>query len=499
MTTAAGRVSGLAAWALECGNGGAVPEQVLAAAASQRASIYGAIAGAQVAGLSMPAVHRHASRGSPLDGPLAAELSEALASAAAYDFDDYMCFGHVGLTSVLVPAVLADHVGADHRRVVASQVAAAEVQARIAGACLLGPHGPTQWCFTHTVGAATAAGILFGLDERGLANALAIALTRMAPVPAGAFFGPDTRVSAVTSAVVAGVRAAAAAADGETGPADALDTDGSGALGLLVRRPLPAMVSGLGHGWAMTTLSVKTRASCSYVDPVLDALEALGPLDVDAIDSVDVVASAPTCVVERLAARAVAGRALTPATVSFSARLSAATLLRNGRLTPVELAPGRLAADEPATRALAERVHVTTSKRHTLRMSRGLARTFHLAAQLRPSKRVGPRPTDDAGVWRQEALGGYRMEFPATVTVRLRGGRSVSVTRAVPRGAAGSSELGAHEAALAKLHTWGGEAWGEEATGQLARCVSLAADRCWGQIADAVLAGGVAGDRTGGP
>src|SRR6266566_4810844 len=79
------------------------------------------------------------------------------ALSMALDFDDYVSFGHTGHSGVLVPLLLAADTGASGPDQLLGQVVANEVEARLGGACLIGPQNGQLWSFIHAAGGAVAA------------------------------------------------------------------------------------------------------------------------------------------------------------------------------------------------------------------------------------------------------------------------------------------------------------------------------------------------------
>ncbi|GAA5122525.1 MmgE/PrpD family protein [Haloechinothrix salitolerans] len=151
-----------------------------------------------------------------VDAPVAAQtasLSEAIRWAAvghALDFDDVHLSSTSHLSIVCVSATLATGGGAR------DYLGGAGVMARL-GTALGWEHYRRGWHTTCTAGApaaAVSAGLALGLDEEGLARALALA----APAAGGVqrAFGTDTKPLQVGFAVDSGVRAAKLAAAGAT-------------------------------------------------------------------------------------------------------------------------------------------------------------------------------------------------------------------------------------------------------------------------------------------
>lgn len=147
-------------------------------------------------------------------------LSEAARWATAahvLDFDDLHMRSTTHISVVCLPAVLATGGGAH------AYLAAAGVMARL-GTALGWPHYTAGWHATTTAGApaaAVGAGLALGLDERGLATAIALAVPAAGGVQRA--FGTDAKSLQVGFAADAGVRAARLAAAGATADPSALD------------------------------------------------------------------------------------------------------------------------------------------------------------------------------------------------------------------------------------------------------------------------------------
>lgn len=147
-------------------------------------------------------------------------LSEAARWATAahvLDFDDLHMRSTTHISVACLPAVLATGGGAH------AYLAAAGVMARL-GTALGWPHYTAGWHATTTAGApaaAVGAGLALGLDERGLATAIALAVPAAGGVQRA--FGTDAKSLQVGFAADAGVRAARLAAAGATADPSALD------------------------------------------------------------------------------------------------------------------------------------------------------------------------------------------------------------------------------------------------------------------------------------
>lgn len=476
-----------------------LPARVVARSDAQRQSVLAAVGASlddDATGRVMRAVSAWATDGpAPLVGtdrrvPVEDALFAAAAASVALDFDDYLCFAHTGHSAVLVPLLLAYESGASPAEQLVAQVVANELEARLGGACLIGPQNGQLWSFVHAAGAAVAAGRLLRLTEDQLAHALALALYQPVRSTSPGFMAPDSKLLTAAEPAVAGLRAARLAAAGVTGPLDALDHE-HGFFSAFAYAPLRGMLrAGLGDAWATDTLCVKPHPGCAYLDTLLDALVELGPPPAADVAAITVDASMLTCQMDAMSsAYATAGAAPTPVTVTFSVPWNVAVVLVAGELTPRQLRPAWLAEHRAELAGVAGRVTL----RHDWALTRAAAVAFGsllppgalardaggraLGRGLRAVRRDHPsilngpgdlrgiasllRP-DGGGVgalrggrfYDSAAVTSFAMTFPARVTVRLRDGRRLTAQCDVPRGGAGHPTDAPEIAAARKLAAW---------------------------------------------
>jgi 2-methylcitrate dehydratase PrpD len=442
-------------------------------------------------------------------------LYAAHALSIALDFDDYVCFAHAGHSAVLVPVLLAAETGASAAQQLAAQVAADELEARLGGACLLGPLNGQLWSFVHAAGAAVAAGRLLGLDTCRLAHAVALALYQAPrPIVAG-FMAPDAKLLTAAEPALTGVRAARLAAAGVTGPLDALDHP-RGFFEAFCYAPLPALLGGLGSGWATQTLSIKRYPGCAYVDTTVDALLELGPPSADEVAAVAVEASILTCEMDALSRQYTLDGAPTPVTMNFSIPWTVAATLLAGRLTPTEVDETWLAAHHRELGELASRVSLRHDWALTLRTAQAMAPLLPLRATTAgtPGRRLlgavrrvkqehhgirfaagdgmallralrddgigAARRAAAAGpLWDPAALAAFAMTFPARVRVTLRDGRELVARCDVPVGGAGSGKTSPDTVSREKLAACGPPVWGRGSTDHVAEAIDTDADDLW--------------------
>jgi 2-methylcitrate dehydratase PrpD len=358
------RIAEIAAWAadLEFDD---LPESVIARARLQRASVLAAAR----AGSTSAAVRRlhGATRAWGAEGgahvvgarlwlePAAAAYANAAASIA-HDWDDYLYMGHTGHSAVWAARSVAATEGISPDQELVAQVAANEVEGRLGAALFIGPHNGQLWSSIHCAGAAIATGKLLELDADRLAHALAISLYQPPYGLWPGFMGPDTKLLTAAEPTAQGIRAGGLAASGLTGPLDVIENP-RGLLAHLAFVGQPTMLDGLGRVWLTDTLAYKPRPGCAYLQaPVEGLLQLLheGRFAAEDVERIDVDCGYLAMAMEALAA----GQPLTPVSVNFSIKLSAAVILLAGRLTHEELHEDWLRTHCDQLNELAARVHL---------------------------------------------------------------------------------------------------------------------------------------------
>ena len=512
------RVAEIAEWAAGLGVGD-IPNDVLARGRDQRRSVLASMAASTRDGAARRVLT--AVEGWAHDGPVAllgterrVSVDDALYGGAALsmalDFDDYVCFGHTGHSGVLVPLVLAAETGASATEQLVAQTVANEVEARLGGACLVGPLNGQLWSFIHVAGAALAAGRLLGLDSSRMAHALAIALYQAPRATVPGFMAPDSKLLTAAEPTVAGLRAARLAAAGVTGPLDTLEHP-EGFLAAFADAPLPGMLGGLGEGWATRTLCVKPYPGCAYLDTTVDALLELGPPSAVDVDQIVVEASLLTYEMDRMSRpyASVSGTAVpTPVTINFSVPWNVAVTLVAGELSPRQVSDDWLAANADQLRSVASRVRLD----HDWALTRQAAEAFASlipfgrvagesglrrlgtsvrrrrgggAGDLRGLQRMFWPPPDLTTMrsrrpfWDPSSIDAFAMTFPARVRVVATDGSERVVECARPRGGAGHTVEGREPVSRAKLAAYGPWLWGDEGTESLAKAIDADEDDLW--------------------
>lgn len=511
-----------------------IPESVLELSRAQRRSVVAAMAASTNDGAARRVLAGHETWAA--DGPIAipglarpVRVDDALYAASvlsiALDFDDYSCFAHTGHSAVLVPMLLAAETGSDGTEQLVAQVIAHEVEARLGGACLLGPLNGQLWSFVHAAGAALAAGRLLGLDASRLAHALALALYQAPRPTIPGFMAPDSKLLTAAEPTLVGLRAARLATTGVTGPLDVLDHP-HGFFDAFAYAPLPAVLGGLGTGWATRTLSIKRYPGCAYVDTTVDALLELGPPPADEIASITVDASVLSCEMDALSSAYGVDGPPTPVTVNFSIPWNVAAAVLAGRLTPAETSEEWLREHHSELAALAQRVTLRHDWPLTLRTAEAMApllpprgmlagtktrqmlggmrrvRRDHNGLRLRPADTMtllrALRDADSAAarraatnrqMWTAEAVEGFAMTFPSRVTITLRSGRVLSTEVDVPHGGAGNHATSPEVVSREKLATWAPTAWGPDGSETLSKAIDVDAADLWAHLGPPVGSG----------
>ena len=287
------------------------------------------------------------------------------------DFDDTHLSGVVHTGASLLPAVLAmaARERASGAAALAAYIGGVEAAARL-GAVAKGGFHQVGFHPTGLVGAfacALAAGSLIGLDAQALATAQGIALSTASGSLEFLEDGAWNKRLHPGWAAVAGITAAALAQGGFVGARKPYE----GRFGLyashLQQRFAPAdlalATAGLGAAWELLKVAVKPFPACHFTHACIDAAIALGREagpDIDAIG--EIRALVPAEVVQTVC-EPVAGkrRPANAYDAQFSIPYVVASALRHGRFTLAELTAAAIA--DPATLALAERVHYEVDPR----------------------------------------------------------------------------------------------------------------------------------------
>uniref|UniRef100_UPI001C5EF0FC MmgE/PrpD family protein n=1 Tax=Nonomuraea rhizosphaerae TaxID=2665663 RepID=UPI001C5EF0FC len=198
----------------------------------------------------------------------------------------------------VVPAALppAEAVDAPGGRLVAAVAAGVEVCNRLgmasylpeAGNSLFFEKGQHATSICGTLGAAVAAGLLFGLDAEGVAHAVGVAASMGSGVIEANRTGGTVKRVHCGWAAHSGVTAAVLALEGLTGPPTVLE----GRFGFFQawldgRFDAEALLSGLGERWELLRTVYKPYPTNHFTHPGIDCALALGTLGVSPEDVED--------------------------------------------------------------------------------------------------------------------------------------------------------------------------------------------------------------------
>jgi 2-methylcitrate dehydratase PrpD len=282
------------------------------------------------------------------------------AAAHAIEMDDTHLGGsiHLGATVFSATLAAAELVPTSGPTLLRAAVAGYEVAARLALALDPAAHyrrgfHPTGTC--GAFGAATAAGVVLGLDEDGIVSALGIAGSQAAGSMEFLAEGAWTKRLHPGWAASAGLHAAALARAGFRAPASIVDGR-FGFLAAYTDAPRLEALGGGGEAELMRT-GIKPHACCRYsqgpIDGVLAlrAAHAIDPARVARIE-VGIVAAGFPIVCEPVEAKR---RPRSVVDAQFSLPFSLATALVAGSAWPEDFAPPRLA--DPLVRRLMDVVH----------------------------------------------------------------------------------------------------------------------------------------------
>ena len=281
------------------------------------------------------------------------------AAAHALEMDDTHCGGSIHLGSSVFPAALAaaELVGASGDTVLRAAVCGYEVGARLAMA--LGPASHYRRGFhpTGTCGAfaaATAAGVVFGLDAAGIARALGVAGSQASGSMEFLADGAWTKRLHPGWSASAGLHAAALARAGFRAPATILE----GRAGFLAGYSDDAHPEAVAAGGPLELLrtSIKPHACCRYMQGPIDVTlalrtqHALGPERVARVE-VGMLGASLAIVCDPAEAKR---RPRSVVDAQFSLPFGIAVALARGAASPAEFADATLA--DPVVTALMARV-----------------------------------------------------------------------------------------------------------------------------------------------
>ena len=346
-------------------------------------------------------------------------------ASVSFDFDDYVCFGHTGHSSVCASFAYGELEGASGRDVLAAIAVANEVGGRLGGALLLGPHNGQMWSYIHVLEGACVASRFLGLDPGRTANAVGAAFTQPPYPLMPAFMGPDSKMLIPASTTIDGCRAAELAARGWTGNTSILE-DRQGFLRRFNEQNLGWMLSGFGDAWVTDSLCIKIVPGCAYIDTAVDAFTEICRQfekdngrrpTADDVERIDVRCGLLTSGMEGFAQTYRSADRLEPISINFSVALSFGLMLHAGSLAPEFLSHKHLDANRDAIEAGAAKV----SRRHDGEMDKRA-----------PEGSTSVRSLLGAQTLAGQSFESYVMAFPSEVTMN-----GYTASQDVPLGGAG--------------------------------------------------------------
>lgn len=248
-------------------------------------------------------------RSTALPAPLAAFANGVLAHSL--DFDDTHLPSVLHPSASVVPAALAvaEANGASGQELVRAVAAGLEVTVRVgmagydsdAGNSIFFEHGQHATSICGALGSAVAAGLLYGLDAAGIADAFGIAASMASGIiEANRTSGTVKRLHCGWAAQ-AGVTAASLAGAGITGPPTALEGRFGFFEAFLRNQVNPDEVyEGLGTRWTIPDIFIKPYPANHFTHAIVDAAMELRARGVAAPDLVSIRVGAPTAVIRTI-------------------------------------------------------------------------------------------------------------------------------------------------------------------------------------------------------
>lgn len=453
----------LSAWAARL-TPDAVPERVLRLAASQVLSQLAAVR----AGADHPLGHRLTAAFGPPQQSDPRQAACVLAGLGSFlNLDDTAYAGHLSNSTVAVPIAFALGRELDGPALLTAVVAANECAARITAAATLGPLRGQTALHAHLAGAVAGRLHCEGAPARRWADALGLAYAQPPWPLLRAFLASDARLLNAFGPVRTAMDACDAAAAGLTGAGDLLEHP-DGFLRRFATVPVPETVTaGLGTRWHTETFSYKLHPGGPGLDAAVDCAMALhhdlAAPDPDEVDDVLVEASLYTVLADERARPFLDGPDRPIGALVLDIGHTVATALLTGQLTVADLHP--LAADDPARRAVADKVRLVHDTAMTRELLASQAPFGEALRQAGPAAEPWLRAFGgEALIELASGLGAPAQDFTtavkataARVTVRLADGRSAVRELLIPHGGAGPDTRARHaELVRAKYRALGG-------------------------------------------
>ncbi|MHA1344533.1 MAG: MmgE/PrpD family protein, partial [Promethearchaeota archaeon] len=216
-------------------------------------------------------------------------------NAIALDYDDYLFFGHTGVSTVPLPLSLAEKYKISGKDLLTLIIIGNEIGGRVGASILLGPQNGQLWSYIHLASSATITAKILDLTEEQIANALGIAMYCSTNSMYRGFMGPMSKYLTTSIPTKIGMEAAYLAKNGFTGALDIFESP-LGWCNFTADIPIPSFInSALGKAWVTETIAFKMVPGCAYVSPIADCLEKIFKkepnLDIKKIKEIRVYAS----------------------------------------------------------------------------------------------------------------------------------------------------------------------------------------------------------------
>ncbi len=420
-----------------------IPDRLHAKSKAQILSVAGAIHAGRHSEGAMSAIEVARSWGGPPEAtvfiggeklPRHNAIFANTCASVAFDFDDYLCFGHTGHSAVCASFAYGELEGASGRDVLSAITVGNEVGGRLGGALLLGPQNGQMWSYIHLLEGACVTGRFVGLDPGRMANAIGVAFTQPPYPLMPAFMGPDSKLLIPATTTIDGCRAAELAARGWTGNQSILE-DRQGFLRRFNEQNFGWMLSGLGDAWVTDSLCYKVVPGCAYIDTAVDAFtEICKRFEADNgrrpgagdVEEISVRCGLLTSGMEGFAQTYRSGERLEPISINFSVALSFGLMLHAGELGPAYLSHKYLDANREAIESIAGKVHMA----HDAAMD-------ERASQVGDRGGASVRSLLSAQTLEGQSFEDYVMTFPTEVTLRTTSGAEYIELQDIPLGGAG--------------------------------------------------------------
>lgn len=270
-------------------------------------------------------------------------------NAIALDYDDYLSFGHTGVSTVPLALALGEKYRISGKELLTLIILGNEVGGRVGASILLGPSNGQLWSYIHQASSAAITAKVLDLSEVQIANALGIAqYTSVVSIYRG-FMGPQSKYLTTSVPTKIGVEAAYLAKNGLTGALDIYESP-LGWCNFTADIPIPSFInSALGTGWVTENIAFKMVPGCAYVSPIADCLNEIfkiAPnLDYTSIKEVRVFASMLMSAMDDLSRPFITmeelNRVGTHVALNFNIPYNTAVMLIDKKLTPEQLTKKR--------------------------------------------------------------------------------------------------------------------------------------------------------------